>query len=160
MAVEDAFKKALAGSLAFAVADGRLTLTAAGDSDPALTFAAAPAPRLDGVTWEVTGFNNGRHAVVSPLNGTALTLAFQGGSVSGSGGCNTFRAPYKRDGGSLTIGPVAATRKVCDGKGVMQQEREFLAALESTTTWAIDRDLLDLHRADGERVLFARRQAP
>lgn len=158
MAVEDAFKKALAGRLAFAVADGRLTLTAAGDSEPLLTFAAAPAPRLDGITWEVTGFNNGRHAVVSPLNGTTLTLAFQRGSVGGSGGCNSFRAPYKLDGGSLTIGPVKATRKVCRGTGVMEQEREFLAALESTTTWVIDRGLLDLHRADGERVLLARQK--
>jgi heat shock protein HslJ len=38
----------------------------------------------------------------------------------------------------------------------MQQEREFLAAIESATKWAIERDMLDVHRADGERVLFAR----
>jgi heat shock protein HslJ len=44
----------------------------------------------------------------------------------------------------------------CDGEGVMEQERQFLAALESATQWAIERDLLDLHRADGERVLLAR----
>ena len=37
----------------------------------------------------------------------------------------------------------------------MEQEREFLAALESATTWTIDRGMLDVHRADGERVLHA-----
>src|SRR5262249_5783130 len=105
-----------------------------------------------------TDFNNGRHAVVSLLSGTSISLAFAGGTVTGTAGCNSFRAPYKRDGGSLTIGPVIATRKHCDGKGVMAQEHAFLAALESTTTWAIERALLDLHRADGERVLTARRK--
>ena len=37
----------------------------------------------------------------------------------------------------------------------MQQEREFLAALESARVWAIDGGMLDVHRADGERVLNA-----
>jgi len=158
MTVETAFKQALAGTLRFAVADDRLTLTPESDSEPTLVFASAPPPRLEGATWEVNGFNNGRHAVVSPLVGTTLTLAFQNGSVSGQAGCNSFRATYTRDDGHLTIGPPAATRKFCDGKGVMQQELEFLAALESTTTWAVDnRGMLDLHRADGERVLMAHR---
>jgi len=155
MAIEDAFKKALAGTLHFSVADGRLTLAEDADADPTLVFAAAPPPRIEGVVWEVSGFNNGRHAVVSPLTGTTLTLAFRDGSVVGSAGCNTFRASYTLEGDRLTIGPPAATRKHCDGTGVMQQEGEFLAALESATTWAIDLELLDLHRADGERVLLA-----
>jgi heat shock protein HslJ len=155
MAVEDAFKKALAGTLRFAVDDGRLSLTAGSDTEPTLVFAAAPPPRIEGVEWHVSGFNNGRHAVVSPLIGTTLTLSFQDGSVVGRAGCNSFRASYTREGNNLTVGPAAATRKLCNHKGVMQQEREFLAALESTTTWAIDRDMLDLHRADGERVLLA-----
>ncbi|MBX3026861.1 META domain-containing protein [bacterium] len=158
MRVEDAVKAALAGTLRFAVAADGLTLTPPAEDEPTLTFVAAPAPRLDGVAWEVTGFNNGRHAVVSPLLGTTLTLTFQDGTVSGTSGCNTFRASYTRDERRLSIGPAAVTRTHCDGRGVMQQEREFLAALESTTTWAIDRDLLDLHRADGERVLSARRK--
>ena len=37
----------------------------------------------------------------------------------------------------------------------MQQEREFLAALESAKVWAMDGGMLDVHRADGERVLTA-----
>ncbi len=161
MKVETAFKQALAGTLRFAVADDRLTLTPDGDTEPTIVFATAPPARLEGAAWEVNGFNNGRHAVVSPLNGTTLSLAFQNGSVSGQAGCNTFRATYTRDGNRLTIGPPAATRKFCDGKGVMKQEHEFLAALESTTTWAIDnRGMLDLHRADAERVLMAHRAEP
>lgn len=155
MAVETAFKGALTGTLDFRVVEGHLTLASGSDADARLVFEAVPAPRLEGITWEVTGFNNGRHAVVSPLIGTTLTVSFQDGSVVGHAGCNSFRASYTREGDRLAVGSAVATRKACDGKGVMEQEREFLAAIESTTTWAIDRDMLDLHRADGERVLLA-----
>ena len=41
------------------------------------------------------------------------------------------------------------------GDGVMQQEREFLAALETATLWTVQDGMLDMHRADGERVLTA-----
>lgn len=155
MAVEGAFKQALAGVLRYAIAQDRLTLSAGSDAEPTLTFVAEPPLRLEGVTWEVTGFNNGRHAVVSPLNGTKLTLSFKDGSIVGNAGCNTFRAPYSLEGNRLTVGAAAATRKHCDDAQVMEQEGQFLAAIESATQWAIERGMLDLHRADGERVLSA-----
>jgi heat shock protein HslJ len=155
MAIENAFKAAFAGKLGYAVADDRLTLTS--EAGATLVFQAEPPPRLEGVTWEVTGFNNGREAVVSPLLGTTLTLSFAEGTVAGNAGCNTYRAKYRQDGESIRIGPAAATRKMCSGEGVMAQEREFLAALESATTWAIiQRGLLDMHRADGARALTAK----
>jgi len=157
MTIETAFRGAFTGALRFGVADGRLTLTAESDTDPTLVFAAAPPPRLEGIAWEVTGFNNGRQAVVSPLTGTTITVSFQDGSVVGHAGCNSFRATYKREGTRLAVGPAATTRMNCAGEGLMEQERQFLAALESATRWAIDREMLDLHRADGERVLLARR---
>jgi heat shock protein HslJ len=156
MAIETAFMGAFTGALRYTVAEGRLTLAAESETDPKLVFAAAPPPRFEGIAWEVTGFNNGRQAVVSPLTGTTLTVSFQAGSVEGHAGCNRFRATYTREGNRLTVGPAATTRMQCDGEGVMEQERQFLAALASATTWAIDRDMLDLHRADGERVLLAR----
>ena len=153
MALESAFHGALTGVLRYAISDGRLTLTPA--SGAPLTFQAAPAPKLEGVTWAVGSFNNGRHAVVGTLTGAKLTLSFQDGVVSGGGGCNTFRATYRREENRLTIGPVATTRMACAGEGVMQQEREFLAALETATLWTIQDGRLDVHRADGERVLTA-----
>ncbi|MGH7785302.1 MAG: META domain-containing protein [Candidatus Binatia bacterium] len=155
MTVETAFKRALSGVLVFRIADGRLTLGAPADPAPQLVFLAAPPPRLDGTSWEVNGFNNGRQAVVSPLLGTTLSVSFADGAITGNAGCNSFRSTYTRDGARLTVGPIAATRKACDGTGVMEQERQFLAALESATTWAIERGMLDLHRPDGERVLLA-----
>ena len=38
---------------------------------------------------------------------------------------------------------------------LMTQEREFLAALASAVTWRIDGNVLDMHRADSERAIWA-----
>ena len=157
MALEHAFTGALAGTFRYSVAGKVLTL--ASESAPVLTFEAEPPPTLEGVTWEVTGFNNGRQAVVSPMLDTKISLAFKDGMVTGTAGCNTFRATYTAVADSLAIGPAATTRMACPKEGVMQQEQQFLAALQSATTWAIERNVLDVHRADGERVLMANGRA-
>ena len=153
MTLENAVHAALAGTFRYVLADHRLTLLS--DAEPILTFQAEPAPKLEGLTWKITGFNNGRHAVVSPLSGTTLSATFTRGTVEGSAGCNTFRATYTAEADRIVIGPAATTRKACGGEGVMQQEREFLSALASVTTWAIGGGMLDMHRADGERALTA-----
>ncbi len=153
MALEGAFQRALAGAFRYALTDDTLTLMP--ESGAPLVFRRAAEPRLEGVIWEVTGFNNGRQAVVGTLSGTKLTLSFQEGVVHGQSGCNTFHATFKRDGDRLVIGPTAATRMACAGAGVMQQEREFLAALETAILWTVQDGMLDMHRADGERALTA-----
>ena len=153
MAIEETFRSALTGKLRKAISGDRLTLTSA--SGDALAFQVEPAPTLEGVDWGVTGFNNGRQAVVGPLLGTTITMTFSNGLVTGSSGCNTFRAPYTSQGNRLSIGPATSTRKTCPAEGVMKQEREFLSALESAKVWAMDGGMLDVHRADGERVLTA-----
>ena len=153
MAVEGAVHAALSGTFRYVVAEHRLTLLSG--AEPVLTFQAEPAPALEGATWKITGFNNGRQAVVSPLPGTALSATFGEGFVTGSAGCNTFRARYTVDAHRIVVGPAAATRRICKGDGVMRQEREFLSALQSATTWGFSGRLLDMHRADGERALTA-----
>lgn len=96
---------------------------------------------------------------MGPLPGTDLTLSFEDGMARGHAGCNSFRAPYTSDGERVTVGPAATTRKVCAGQGVMQQEREFLAALTTATKWSVRGGVLDVHRADGQRVLSANAKA-
>ena len=153
MAAEKAFLDGLSGAHRVAIAGDRLTLTPA--SGPALAFQAEPEPTLEGATWKVTGFNNGRQAVVGTVTGTTLTLTFENGIVRGSSGCNTFRAPYTSKGNRLSIGAAATTRKLCAAEGVMEQERQFLAALKTAQVWTVESGTLDVHRADGERVLMA-----
>jgi heat shock protein HslJ len=153
MSVENHFLRSFSGALNVAVAGNTLILTPA-NGGQALQFERAAPPRLEGVLWDVTGYNNGRQAVVSPKTGTRLTLMFQDGEVSGSSGCNRFHGQFTVEGNALKIRPLATTRMACEDE-VMTQEQAFLRALESATTWAIVRGMLDVHRADGERVLTA-----
>lgn len=157
MALETAVQRALAGTFSPARSDDRLRLLSE-RGDPVLAFKAEPAPALVGLRSNITGFNNGRQAVVSPLVGTTLALAFGDGVVKGFGGCNSLRARYSVDGDRIAVGTVATTRRICPGEGVMQQEREFIAALTSTTRWAFSGAFLDMHRPDGERTLIGSRE--
>jgi heat shock protein HslJ len=152
MALESAFHAALSGTVHYSSQADQLRLIAA--SGTVLAFEAEPPPRLEGVTWDVTGFNNNRHAVIGLLTEAQITLSFEQGSVSGEAGCNTFRAPYTTDGNRIRIGPSVTTRKACSEER-MVQERTFLAALESAVTWSLEGGVLDMHRADGERALMA-----
>jgi heat shock protein HslJ len=151
-AIESAFRAAFWGAVRYSIRADQLTLLA--ESGAVLAFEAEPAPRLEGVTWDVTGFNNDRHAVVGLEAETRISLSFDQGTVSGNAGCNTFRAPYSSDGNRVKIGPAVTTRKACAGER-MVQERAFLAALESATAWSLEGGILDMHRADGERALMA-----
>ncbi len=154
MEIEAAFTRAFSGALDYDLEAGTLTLTSA--SGEVLVFRAEAAPRLAGVTWTVTGFNNGRGAVVTPIVGSALTLKFGDGTLQGRAGCNAFHASAHVEGSRIRIDAPVATRKVCAGEGVMEQERAFLAALRTATTWLIRDDRLELRLASGERVLTAR----
>jgi heat shock protein HslJ len=140
------------GPFSYTITGNRLSLKA--DSGAVLAFEKEAPPTLAGGSWEVTGYNNGRQAVISPATGTKMTVAFEKGTITGQSGCNTFRAPYSTEGNRIKVGPAVTTRMMC-GESVMTEEREFLKALESATTWTIDAGLLHLHRPDGERVLVA-----
>ena len=150
--IETAFHKALSGTLRYAVDGDHLTATtAAGDT---LRFQREPPPQLAGVNWKVTSFNNNRQAVVGVLGQSSITMSFKDGQVAGSAGCNNFHGTYATEGTKLTLGPLATTRRACE-EPLMTQEQEFLAALASAVTWSIDGNVLDMHRADGERAIWA-----
>jgi heat shock protein HslJ len=150
--IETAVHKALSGTLRYAVVgDDLKATTAAGET---LRFRRAPPPQLAGVDWKVTSFNNNRHAVVGVLGESNITVSFKDGQVAGSAGCNNFHGTYATEGSKLQLGPLATTRRACD-EPLMTQEREFLAALASAVTWSIDGNVLDMHRADGERAIWA-----
>ena len=150
--VEQAFQRAFAGTLQFSVDGDRLLASAA--SGATLRFEREAPPQLDGSSWKVTSFNNNRHAVVGVIGDQDITLSFEDGKVSGSAGCNQFHSTYTMQGDSIRFGPAATTRRACD-EPLMTQEQEFLAALASAVSWRIDGNVLDLHRADAERAIWA-----
>jgi heat shock protein HslJ len=154
----EAFQSALRNSRAFRLDGQRLRLLA---SDGRSLLVLAPqTQQLVGSTWRVAGFNNGRQALVSPILGTSLSLrVLSGGQLAGSAGCNSFNAPLRLEGTRLRIGTPVATRRRCPGAGVMEQEREFLAALPTAVSLRLEGDALELRRADGAIALSLRRIA-
>jgi heat shock protein HslJ len=56
-------------------------------------------------------------------------VQFKEGTVAGHGGCNRFFGAYTQDGGAIKIGPLAATRMMCE-PAVMDAERAWLQMLE------------------------------
>jgi len=145
----EAFKTGLTRTRAFGMDSGQLQLLGA-DGAVLARFAAQPEA-LVGTAWLVTGYNNGRQAVVSVLNGSKLTMEFSAdGRVAGYAGCNRYTGSFKQDGKALSFGPAAATRRMCiEPEGVMEQEQQFLKALETVATARQEADRLELRTADG-----------
>jgi len=145
----DAFLAALKAASAMMLAPEKMVLLDSGGTALA-TFAAQPNT-LGGTSWHVTGYNNGKRAVVSVTAGTQLTLAFDAdGKLGGTAGCNRYTSLYVIDGKNVGIGPVTVTRKSC-GKpaGVMTQEARYLKALASAATFRLDGDRLELRTRNG-----------
>jgi heat shock protein HslJ len=145
---ETAYLKSLEEAQTFAVNGDQLTLTA-GDGTKLAVY-KAQSQELAGSSWAATAFNNGSQAVIGVLEGTTLTLDFdKDGNLSGNAGCNNFTGTYQLDGDQITIGPLANTMMMCeDPQGVMDQEAQYLAALQSAGTYLIEGNVLELRTKD------------
>jgi heat shock protein HslJ len=147
-ALEQAYLANLAKAATFTATKDALTMfDSAGKS--ILVYSAAAANPLEG-SWDVTGYNNGKQAVVSPVADSKLTAIFTADQVSGSAGCNTYSGPYTLNGSTLKIGPLASTMKACADQAVNDQEQQFLAALQNSTTYDQTGNILTLKAAGGE----------
>lgn len=150
-ALEDAFFAGLEATRSFAIADGELSLRDEG-GNTILTFAAT-TPSIVG-DWTVTGYNNGREAVVSVQAAGVITADFaDDGSLSGSAGVNRYRTTYETGPASAgTLGirvsePVATTRMAGD-EALIRQEAEYLAVLASARTVTFQGSDVTLRTAD------------
>lgn len=142
------YAQALGDSRAWRIEGGHLHLLAA-DGRTLATLAAQPAS-LAGTSWRVTAINNGKQAVVSVLSGSTLTLSFTAnGLASGSAGCNRYNTRYQADAAKLRFQVPAATRMMCPGEGVMEQEHAFLKALSTVASAHHEGSRLELRTAEG-----------
>jgi heat shock protein HslJ len=146
-AQESAYLVALPQATAYDIQEGRLELrNAAGELLAAYSLAAISD--LPGSHWLVTGYNDGL-AVTSPIVGSEITLTFdESGNIEGGASCNRYFGPYQSGDSSLTIGPLVTTRALCnEPEGIMQQEAQFLAILQSVATYSFQGNLLEIRTA-------------
>jgi heat shock protein HslJ len=153
MAQATEYREALATVTSFMMSARQLVLFA-GD-DIVLTY-IADAATLEGTSWDVVNYNNGREAVVGVLEGTEITLNFDETDLNGNAGCNNYFAGYAVKGKRLLVDPPGATMMFCETpEGVMAQEAEYLAALESAATFRIEGDQLWLRTAEDAIAVIA-----
>lgn len=145
---ETAVLAALGEVASFAVAQDNLVLRN-NEGGELLVYRPGLAS-LAGTSWTATGINNGKEAVVSDDTTAAVTAQFgEDGSLTGSGGCNTYTASWEASGSdSLTISPVASTKKAC-AEDVMATEQAYFAALAAVSTYQITGNSLTLRDKDG-----------
>ncbi len=159
MRTASAFAAALNGARALRH-EGDELLLLDGSGTPLMTL-ARDSQELADTRWRVTGYNNGRQAVVSVIAGTELTMQFGAdGRVSGSAGCNEFTAGYRQQGDELSISAPVSTRRACaQPEGVMAQEASFLGALAMVDRARIEGGQLELRSAGGELAVMLERVA-
>jgi heat shock protein HslJ len=119
------------------------------DYKPARTF------ELTETVWFLESFNNGNEAIISVLEGSEITAAFNDeGQVSGMAGCNNYSGAYQDDGGEISIELGPLTMMFCEQpEGVMDQETAYLQALDSATSYHILGDELVMQNDAGQEVL-------
>jgi heat shock protein HslJ len=102
---------------------------------------------LVGTSWKLLMGAN-----ITPPDDVALTLQFEDGKASGSGGCNRFTGSYEEEGNSISLGGLASTRMACPEE-IMSAERAYLAALESASWWSASDSKLVLSDSSGQELL-------
>ena len=103
---------------------------------------------LRGVKWVCVSIDADAMTSAEPI-----TLDFnKDGTVTGFSGINRFSAPYTAGTGSLSFGPIAATRMGGSAES-MGQEQRFLQALAKTTQFSLQSGLLRLSDGGKKKLL-------
>jgi heat shock protein HslJ len=154
---EHLYLAALDSAATFQIIANRLEVISEEGALAAMYQAVEPV-ELPGTSWDVLSYDNGRGGVTSVIIGTELTLNFDEETVAGLAGCNNYNGGYEVDGQKINFGPLATTRKFCsDPEGTMDQESEFLAALENAARYEIEGDQMDVFFEDGARAMTLER---
>jgi heat shock protein HslJ len=109
--------------------------------------------RLNTAVWSLSGING-----QPVLPGTAITLQFLQGQLTGFASCNTYNSSYTAtDNGdgtySVSIDRISTSRLSCPAD-IMTQEQNYLAALQQVSTAAIQENMITLTYPDGTLTYF------
>jgi putative lipoprotein len=105
-----------------------------------------PDVTLTNTYWKLIELNG---AAVELGEGKELHMILKGeDQVGGYAGCNQFTGSMTVTGDGLSVGPIASTRRMC--QGVMEQEFAFLQALENAQRYSISGENLAIENAGGD----------
>jgi heat shock protein HslJ len=149
---QDTWVAAFVGGAAVTLKGDTLTLQHA-DVTMTLTdrVVADPDRPLEGTRWVVDGIVTG-DAVSSVPAGVIASITISNGQMQVQAGCNTGGAAVTSTDTTLTIGPLALTKKACE-PGAMAVEDAVAAVLSGQVAYTIEADVLTL-TADGAGLML------
>ncbi|RIK39854.1 MAG: hypothetical protein DCC55_16850 [Chloroflexi bacterium] len=111
------------------------------------------ADDLVGTQWTLVSY--GIAGAENPVaEGSEVTLSFQAdGQAGGSGGCNSYSAPYQAEDGMLTFGEIVSTLMACVDEVVMEQEQQYFQALQTAGQYELAAGQLTIYYDAGQGVL-------
>lgn len=113
------------------------------------------AVELDGTAWVLTAIQGS-----PPVADSNVTLKFEQGSASGSGGCNQYRAEYTTSGSKLEFGLTSSTKRACLAREKNAQETAYLHALTEVASFEASDQRLVLRDGSSATLLeFAKAQS-
>lgn len=131
-----------------------LLLLASGCSTLPGEPSGSPQDPLAHVTWYLLSMG-GEGPGAGVVNGTTITALFDGnGTLAGSGGCNTYTAPYQDLRKAFSIGAATSTEISCTTPlGVMAQESRYLSLLPNASGYHIEGTRLQITDKEGSPLL-------
>jgi heat shock protein HslJ len=81
-----------------------------------------------------------------------VSASFDGTTISGSSGCNSYQASYAASGNEISFGPIAGTQMACPD-AESSTEARYLQLLQGVATFETSGRSLSMSDADGTPVL-------
>jgi heat shock protein HslJ len=105
---------------------------------------------LEGESWILTQMltAGGQTEIVQ----TGVSAQFDGTTISGSAGCNSYNASYEASGSDISFGPIAATKKICPEDEQSTEDR-YLQLLAEVGSFEVSGRSMSMNDTDGTPVL-------
>jgi heat shock protein HslJ len=105
---------------------------------------------LEGQSWILTQMLSagGQTQILD----VGVSAEFDGTTISGNAGCNSYHASYEASGGDISFGPIAATKKLCPENEQSTEDR-YLQLLAEIGSYEVSGRSMSMSNTDGTPVL-------
>ena len=105
---------------------------------------------LEGESWILTQMltAGGQTEIVQ----TGVSAAFDGSTISGNAGCNSYNASYEASGSDISFGPISSTKKICPEDEQSTEDR-YLQLLAEIGSFEVSGRSMSMNDTDGTPVL-------
>jgi heat shock protein HslJ len=126
-------------------------LAACGGDDGSSSDSGTQDPAaLEGESWILTQMltAGGQTEIVD----VGVSAQFDGTTISGNAGCNSYHASYEATGSDISFGPIAGTQKICP-EAERSTEDRYLQLLAGVASFETSGRSMSMNDADGTPVL-------